>query len=108
MRILVWSLRIIIFIMLFGLAIKNSGLVELRLYFDNTWQMALSLVILGSFIAGTVVGITAGLSTMIRQRREISRLRDQLHIHEISQAHAMRIAASNPSADASVNPLNTH
>lgn len=93
MRILVWSLRIIIFIMLFGLAIKNSGLVVLRLYFDNTWQVALSLVILSSFIAGTVVGITAGLATMIRQRREISRLRDQLHVHEISQAHALRAAA---------------
>lgn len=108
MRILVWSLRIIIFIVLFGLAIKNSGPVELRLYFDNAWHVALSLVILGSFIAGTVVGITAGLATMIRQRREISRLQDQLHVHEISQAHALRVAAGshNPPADAPINLSN--
>ncbi|MBV2235705.1 MAG: DUF1049 domain-containing protein [Sterolibacterium sp.] len=101
MRFLVWSFRIIIFIMLFGLAIKNSRLVELRLYFDNAWQVALSLVILGSFVAGVVVGVTAGLATMIRQRREISRLKDQLRIHEISQAHALRIGVGGlPSTDA--------
>ena len=90
MRILIWLLRITIFVMLFGLAIKNSGPVELRLYFNNAWQVALSLVILGSFIAGEILGVTAALSTMIRQRRDIARLRDQLHAHEISQARTPR------------------
>lgn len=78
MRFLIWLLRLVIFIALFGLAIKNSGLVELRFYFSNFWQAPLSLVILGSFAGGIVLGLTAGFATMIRQRRKISRLEDEL------------------------------
>ena len=108
MRILVWLLRIIIFIALFGLAIKNSGAVDLRLYFGNIWQAPLSLVILGCFAGGAVVGVTAGFATMIRQRREISRLQDQLHVQALSQSHTRRVAsAANHAADASASPLNT-
>ena len=92
MRFLIWLLRAIIFVALFGLAIKNSGPVDLRLYFNTIWQAPLSLVILGCFAAGAVVGVTAGFSTMIRQRREISRLQDQLHVQVLS--HSRRSVAS--------------
>lgn len=78
MRILIWLLRAIVFIGLFGLAIKNSGPVELRVYFDTLWQAPLSLVVLGCFAAGALVGATAAFATLIRQRREIGRLHGQL------------------------------
>lgn len=78
MRTLIWLLRAIVFVGLFGLAIKNSGPVELRLYFDTLWQAPLSLVVLGCFTAGAVIGATAALSTLVRQRREIGRLQGQL------------------------------
>jgi len=78
MRFLIWLLRAIVFVALFGLAIKNSGPVELRMYFNAAWQAPLSLVILGCFVVGALIGATAALSTLIRQRREIGRLRDQL------------------------------
>ncbi len=84
MRFLIWLLRAVIFVALFGLAIKNSGLVELRFYFSNDWQAPLSLVILGSFVGGVVLGVTAGFATMIRQRREISRLQGKLRAQEIA------------------------
>ncbi len=105
MRILVWRLRIIIFVALFGLAIKNIGPVDLRLYFGNIWQAPLSLVILGCFVAGVVVGVTAGFATMIRQRREIGRLEDQLHVQSLSLSHSRRVAPGD--ADAAATPLNT-
>ena len=75
MRILIWLLRAIVFVLLFGLAIKNSGPVDLRLYLDAAWQAPLSLVILGSFAAGAAIGVTAAFSTLVRQRREIVRLK---------------------------------
>ena len=78
MRILIWLLRALVFVALFGLAIKNSGPVELRLYFDTLWQAPLSLVVLGCFAAGALIGATAALATLVRQRREIGRLRGQL------------------------------
>ncbi len=75
MRILVWLLRGIFFVALFGLAIKNDRAVELRFYFDNAWQVPLSLVVLIAFGAGAAVGLTATLGTLARQWREIVALR---------------------------------
>jgi len=79
MRILIWLLRAIVFIGLFGLAIKNSGPVELRLYFDTLWQAPLSLVVLGCFAAGALIGATVAFATLVRQRREIGRLHGRLN-----------------------------
>lgn len=78
MRLLIWLLRGLVFVLLFGLAIKNSGPVELRVYFDAAWQAPLSLVMLGSFAVGAAIGVTAALATLVRQRREIAELRRNL------------------------------
>ena len=75
MRILVWLLRGLLFVALFGLAIKNDRPVELRFYFDNVWQVPLSLVVLVSVAAGAIVGLTATLATLARQWRELGALR---------------------------------
>jgi len=75
MRILLWLLRGIVFIVLFGLAVKNSGPVDLRFYLDGVWQAPLSLVILAAFAVGATVGLTATVVTLVRQGREIKRLR---------------------------------
>lgn len=77
MSALIWFLRGILFIVLLGLAIKNSGEVELRFFFDAAWQAPLSLVILVALAAGVVLGLLALLPQMIRQRREIAGLRRQ-------------------------------
>jgi uncharacterized integral membrane protein len=79
MRFLIWLLRAIVFVALFGLAVKNSGPVDLRMYFNTAWQAPLPLVILVCFAVGALIGSTVALVTLIRQRREIGRLRDQLH-----------------------------
>jgi len=75
MKILSWIVRVFVFIVLFGLAIKNSTLVDLRFFFDQTWQMPLSLVILIAFGVGVAFGLTAVLATLVRQRRELGKLR---------------------------------
>jgi putative membrane protein len=78
MRFLIWLLRAVIFVLLFGLAIKNSGPVDLRLYFDAAWQAPLSLVMLVCFAVGAVIGATAAMATLMMQRRELAQLR-RLH-----------------------------
>jgi uncharacterized integral membrane protein len=78
MRVLVWLLRGLVFIALFGLAIKNSGPVDLRFYLEGVWQAPLSLVILAAFTAGAVVGLTVTLTTRMRLGRELRRLRGRL------------------------------
>ena len=74
MKILIWILRFIVFFALFGLAIKNSATVDLRFYFDRHVDAPLSLVVLGVFVLGVLVGISAATVTLIRQRRELGRL----------------------------------
>lgn len=78
MKTLSWIVRAIVFIILFGLAIKNSESVELKFFFERAWQMPLSLVILIAFAVGAAFGLTAVLATLVRQRRELGKLRRQL------------------------------
>ena len=78
MRILAWTLRIVLFLALFVLALKNSDTVSLRLYFDQVWQAPLILVLLVFFAAGAAIGVLATLATVFRQRREIARLKREL------------------------------
>ena len=78
MRILSWTLRIILFLALFLLALKNTDTVSLWLYFGQVWQAPLILVLLVFFAAGAAMGVLATLATVFRQRREIARLRREL------------------------------
>jgi uncharacterized integral membrane protein len=75
MKFLLWVLRGIVFVGLFGLAVKNSTPVDLRFYLDNVWQAPLSLVILATFAAGVAIGITATVGMLVRQGRELRQLR---------------------------------
>ena len=75
MKTLAWLLRIIVFLLLLAVAIKNSGIVTVEFFFDVSWQLPLVFVMLIFFALGAVAGVTAAITTLFRQRREISRLR---------------------------------
>lgn len=77
MKALLWVLRGILFVILLGLAIKNSSDVELRFYFDAHWQVPLSIVVLISLASGVVFGLLALLPQIFRQRRSIAKLQRQ-------------------------------
>lgn len=74
MRILLWLLRGVVFVALFGLAVKNSGLVDLRFFWGGAWQAPLSLVVLGSFAVGVLIGLTVIIGIVVRQGRDLRRL----------------------------------
>lgn len=73
LRILAWLLRIVVFIGLFGLAIKNSGPMELRFFLDRTWTAPISVVVLAVFVIGVAVGLTASLGLSLGRRRDKNR-----------------------------------
>ncbi len=77
MRALVWIFRLFLFVLLFGFAIKNDGVVTLHFYFGTRWQMPLVLVILLFVVVGVLIGVTATVATLYRQHREIGQLRGQ-------------------------------
>ena len=75
MQALVWILRFLIVVILVWFAVKNSQLVELRGLPDQSWQAPLVFVLLVVFVAGMVIGLLAWVPTVVRQRREIGRLK---------------------------------
>ncbi|HQR02997.1 MAG: DUF1049 domain-containing protein [Proteobacteria bacterium] len=75
MKALIWVLRVVVFIALLGLAIKNSASVDLHFFFDQHVGLPLSLALLGAFAAGAAVGVTAAVASLVRQWREIKRLK---------------------------------
>lgn len=65
-KLLVWLLRIVVFVGLFGLAIKNSGPVELRFFLDQAWTAPVSVLILAVFAIGVAVGLVTALGFLPR------------------------------------------
>src|SRR5262245_64719839 len=75
MRYLLWTVRFLVFIVVFSFAVKNSDPVSVRYYLGAEWQAPLIFVLLVTFCAGAAFGILACLGQLFRQRREIGRLR---------------------------------
>lgn len=80
MRYLNWLLRAALFIVLLGFAVKNDQSVTLRYFFGYEWQSSLVIVLLIFFAAGTAIGVLAMLASVLRQRREIARLKRDIMV----------------------------
>jgi uncharacterized integral membrane protein len=94
MRALVRFVRLVLFLFLFGFAVKNDHIVDLYFFFDKQWRLPLVFIILVAFGVGALLGVSATISSLLRQRREISRLRKQLERTE----HLAQAAASDAAA----------
>jgi putative membrane protein len=78
MRIVTWTIRLLVFLLLIAFAAKNVEPVTLRFYFDLALQAPLVLLLFGFFVLGALFGVAALLTTVLRQKREISVLKKQL------------------------------
>ena len=75
MQAVVWILRFVIVVILVWFAVKNSQVIELNGLPGQVWQAPLVFVLLIVFVAGMVIGLLAWVPTVVRQRRELGRLR---------------------------------
>lgn len=77
-----WILKVasvlVLFLALLGFAIRNTEPVVVRYYFGANWQAPLVVVILVVFAVGAAAGILAMSGHLLRQRRELTRLRRQV------------------------------
>ncbi|MFA6903138.1 MAG: lipopolysaccharide assembly protein LapA domain-containing protein [Gallionellaceae bacterium] len=80
MKYLIWILRAFLFLILLGFAIKNDQPVVLSYFFGYEWHVSLVLVLLLFFAAGAVLGMLALLGNILRQRKEIAALKNELNI----------------------------
>jgi putative membrane protein len=75
MRYLALFLKIVLFVLLLGFAVKNSEIVTLRYFFGYERQSPMALVILVSFAIGLLVGLLACSWRLLRNHRELRQLR---------------------------------
>ena len=75
MRTLALLLKIVLFVLLLGFAVKNSDVVTLHYFLGYEWQSPLALVILLSFASGLLVGLLACSWRLLHNHRELRHLR---------------------------------
>ena len=88
---------VVLFILFFGFALKNTQEVDLHFFLNYELRGPLVLMLLAFFIAGAAFGILALAPTVFRQRRERTRAEDRI------QALQNGAAAGQPQPD-SVTP----
>lgn len=96
MRALIWLIRLLLFLVLFGFALKNDEVVVLNFFFGAQWQVPLVLVILFFVVIGVLIGMTATLATVYRQHREIGHLRGQVGSNSAPQVRSSAPVVSGP------------
>ena len=75
MQALVWIVRLLVVLVLVWFAVKNAQPVMVNGLPDQSWQAPLVFVMFIAFVAGMVIGLLAWIPTVVRQRRELARLR---------------------------------
>lgn len=105
MRYVVWILRLLVFVVILLFALKNTGPVDVRFFADHTIAgVPLIVVMLAMLVLGTVLGWFITLPSLLRQRREVSRLkRDKQELEERLARASQRPA--DAAAPATVAPV---
>jgi uncharacterized integral membrane protein len=75
MRIVTWTIRLLVFVLLVAFGAKNVESVTLRFYFGVEVATPLILALFGAFALGAFFGVLSLLGRVLRQRREISALK---------------------------------
>lgn len=75
MQALVWIVRFLIVVILVWFAVKNAQTVTIHGLPEQSWQAPLVFVLLVVFVGGVVIGLLAWVPTVVRQRREIAKLK---------------------------------
>lgn len=78
MKVLIWGLRLAVFLFFFVFALQNTEPVTLRFVLGNTWHAPLVMLLLSFFAAGTLLGVLSLLGHLFAQRREIAQLKKEL------------------------------
>jgi lipopolysaccharide assembly protein A len=62
-------------VILVWFAVKNSQMIDVHGFPEQKWQAPLVFVLLVTFVSGVVIGLLAWIPTVVRQRRELAKLR---------------------------------
>ena len=78
MKFLAWLIRILVFVVLLLLALKNVQPVTLNFYLDHAWTAPLILICLAFFVVGLLAGWLSATPSLFRHKLENGRLKREL------------------------------
>ena len=91
---------VILFVLFFGFALKNTQEVDLHFFLNYELRGPLVLMLLAFFVAGAALGILALTPTVFRQRRQTSQHKDTIQALQ----SAAGTASAAPSPDGVATP----
>src|SRR5690606_22184379 len=104
MRYFVWALRLLVFVAVLMFALKNTDPVAVKFYADYVIQdVPLIVVMLATFVLGTLFGLLLTVPAAMRRRREAMRLRRELQRLQAAADGKQPVVA--PEAIAPMSPL---
>lgn len=95
MKLLFRIVAVILFIVFFGFALKNTEEVVLRFFLNYEIRSPLVLLLLGFFAAGAVLGVLAMTPTVFRYRREVARQKKAAAVMR-TQSEQQQVARIQP------------
>ncbi|MDK3023012.1 lipopolysaccharide assembly protein LapA domain-containing protein [Cupriavidus taiwanensis] len=94
MKLFAWIVRIVVFVLLFVLALRNTAEASLQLFFNAVWHAPLILILFAAFVLGAVAALASVAPGMMRQRMELAKLRRTAADARASATSAATAAAS--------------
>ncbi|MCB6185262.1 lipopolysaccharide assembly protein LapA domain-containing protein [Leeia sp. TBRC 13508] len=78
MQYLLWAVKIIVFLLLFGFAMHNTQPVDLQFFLGYSWRTPLIVLLLLFFVIGALLGLLASFIFVMRVRKELLQLKKEL------------------------------
>jgi uncharacterized integral membrane protein len=102
MKIVSRLFAVLLFILFFGFALKNTHEVDLNLFFKYELHAPLVLMVLGFFVGGAAAGVLAMSPYVFTHKREIARLQKQLQAMQQEKAQVQQAREQPPQPDSVV------
>ncbi len=84
MNLLMWIIKIALFLLILSFAIVNTDPVTVRYYLGYQWQTPLVVALLAAACVGALLGLLVGLFQALRLRRQIAALKRELRAAQSS------------------------
>ena len=103
MKILLRIIAVLLFIVFFGFAMKNTQEISLQFFLGYEMRGRLVLLLLGFFVGGAALGVLAMTPTLFRHRRELAKHKKTIAtIQKEVQEQAM-VKSQPPQPDAVIH-----
>ncbi|MDR3429078.1 MULTISPECIES: LapA family protein [Silvimonas] len=100
MRYVYGLLKLIVFVVLLGFAMRNGASTSLRFFAGYEWTAPLSMILLVFFVVGVALGLLASFTRVVRMRRELVSLRKELRVRAAAPVATAEAVAVEPPRDA--------